>query len=715
MAEAFDDGVLPAMPSAPATNPDEAALTLAKQIAARDENSIPALLTALQTAGFAVRGRNGSLILNPTDASQGMAFDAWEVTAMAKLYDEGWQLSLEDLDSVLAKAIPQLGKDAFSGMFLKSMAASADDVQPLRFWSRLIVELGRQSTNRYDLASDKIDPHSVQLDAIQLSLILMRLAGDLRAASKPTPTPGAKTSSYDEENERSRFQPAVYHPNRAVRLILTDGGDEGPGQPCVLGDLTMTVLDANAIFRTTEWKALINLDEEAKTNSFNIVTILLKFVWTYAALNAEVKMDEPQLVRTKDMTAGDTRTLTARVWFEFDNWPMLNCLRPFLNLTGIDFGNLPNHGAATDVGVDWYLVAGGVDPKVNSGDPNFLATQANATVMFNNGSGTDGETYNKVTGEHGTTTIKVSGRPQDKDLTHFKITAKRKQMAVSIGVRLKGASTEKFLGELTDVIGPALGITTDWKGGLAGGLTEMTFRMHWQLSKVFTFPVKDWEPCHKGWQGTISYLRKLHSIESSSQAVPNLGCCRQTTHAVDLTEQREWNVNTSEGRYEAAALLSNWRGEYDKKDLQALHQTGGSYWCKNVLVDDRTETTTAGSDSGAATFSLVVNGSNFTLILLPSPQEPPDGLEQKAVTHRVVSSSGGNGAFGYQHCGKDDADVTEAQPVKKQPWFFVWGQPVTGTVDPKTPEELSGTRDFPDPADPTGKVTVSWELMHCEK
>lgn len=719
MSDAFEQGVLPDPLPPPTSNPDDAVATLAKQIAARDQQSTPALMTALQMAGYTIRSRKGETILQPTNGGQGMAFNAFSVAAMARLYDQGWQITLDDLDIILGKTMPALSKTPFSTIFLEGIAASAQGDQPLRFWSRLIIELGRNSRPAYDLTAGNVNPHSVHLDAVQISLILMRLGGDIEAASKRRGPPTKTSQSRDAWESFPGLLPAVYHPRRTARLLYTKGDPvvEPEEEPCFLQEGTMTVLDLNAIYRTTEWKQLAGVVEEPGEGGpfgggINAVLTLLKFILTYSALRADVTMDQTPLIRTKDLDAGQTRILTARVWFDLSGWPTLNCLRPFLNLIGVDFGNLPNNGAAKGVGVSWFLNEGGVDLNVTSRDPNFLNAQQAAIVMFDNGGGSPGSVLNRPTDEKGKTTTKVSGRPQIRDLSHFKVFAVNKRMTVAIEIKLKGADVEGFFHELPDVVGPALGVASgDLLGGLIGGLTETLMRMSWRYSKAFPFPVKDWKPCERGWMGTITYSREEHLVDTKSEEAPNTGCCAITTHLRTLSEKRAWNVNSSDGIYQMSTLHSDWSGEFKEDESDSVHTTGHSFWCQTVLSDTRDVSSTEGADAAKSDWTLQVTNSNFMLFGMPN-LDRPDVLVYKHSRFHEHAPSQPNGAAGQAYC--EGGQSSQVDPPRRMSWNLVV-QPIRGAVDPKNPEHLDGVQEMPDPDDPSGKVVVSWDLTHCEQ
>jgi hypothetical protein len=65
MAESFKSGRLPAALPIPSGNPDAAIKALAGQIAAKDKNSTASLLTAMQLAGYTIRGDAGRKVVAP--------------------------------------------------------------------------------------------------------------------------------------------------------------------------------------------------------------------------------------------------------------------------------------------------------------------------------------------------------------------------------------------------------------------------------------------------------------------------------------------------------------------------------------------------------------------------------------------------------------------------------------------------------------------------
>jgi hypothetical protein len=68
----------------------------------------------------------------------------------------------------------------------------------------------------------------------------------------------------------------------------------------------------------------------------------------------------------------------------------------------------------------------------------FKDAQEAAFVLFDNGGGHTGETWNNVTDKNGDATTYISGRPQAQDLSHFKLLTVQKKGAVSDRSEAKG-------------------------------------------------------------------------------------------------------------------------------------------------------------------------------------------------------------------------------------------------------------------------------------
>ncbi len=718
MEAAFESGKLPEPLPIPAGDPDNAAEELAKKVAAKNEQSTAALLTALQMAGFSIRDPKGELYLKPAGATQGMGLDAFSIASMSKLYNHGWHISLADLGTILSTAIPRFRSISLPEALAGGIAASTRGEQPLRFWSRFIVELGKQSSPANDLSSAKVDA-SVQLDAIQTSLILRRLYGDLMSHATSAQSKLPHTTRHSNTNSEGLSpRPAVYHPSARDHFLLTAGDGGDGGSPCDLGEGVKDLLDANGIYRTTEWEALIEevekeVEEEAGAkiaSSANGVLAILRFILMYAALDAEITMDSDVLVRTYDTSPGETRLLTAKVWFDLGNWQILNCLRPFLNLAGMDFGNLPNHGAAEGVGVQWVLVSGGAPlPGQFHNDPQgLLDATHSALVFFDNGGGAEGSTWNKVTDKEGKNSIKVTGNPQPIDLSNRKRQEVMKEMVIAVNIQMKRATAENFVGEILDVLGPALGIASgDLPAGLAAALTETLYRMHLDIGDVFTFPVKDWA-ADGLWTGTITITGDYidnpppHSSVRKASDGEEMGKTTWTHHeerhaSAQLTLTNSLTPGGSQvvtGTGSGKRIYRNTEDSVDTCSDRNYHRPDHVYHEEDQGSEELVDTTFP----GAADIVL-------------------DNSSTNPLKYHISGGMGGvNLRTKFQQSGSSKWSGCGGPSTEKN-----WGGPptigalnaltagATATADPRHPGVLKGSTTV-DSGGYWGKLTISWDL-----
>jgi hypothetical protein len=184
LASAFRSGELPAPLPQPQGTPEQVAAELSRRVIADDEHSTAALLTSLQMSGLSVRADSGSIAYESVKPGQGIVIDAWEVAGLAKLYGEDMQVRLVDLSQALRSMLTPLKNVPVDAMIVDGIRTAAQGKQSsLRFWAQFIVALGRQSSAPYDLVAPRVDTAKVTLDALQLSLILRRLAADVLVAS----------------------------------------------------------------------------------------------------------------------------------------------------------------------------------------------------------------------------------------------------------------------------------------------------------------------------------------------------------------------------------------------------------------------------------------------------------------------------------------------------------------------------------------------------
>lgn len=491
MAKAFDNGSLPEPARLPAGSVDAQAAELAKSVSKGDAQSTAALYAAILAAGYGVRDRDGA-VLQTTERGQGLVFQWWEVASISKLYGDGYGAGLVHLSESFTRNVAELRSVALAAELLEGVRKAArSNHQAQRFWGMFIVELGRQSTEPYDLLG-QVDPAQVRLDSIQMALILSRFTADLVLAGQR------------EGVARSRQRP--------VKATLNNHATtRAPQQPCGGSDAQGLVLDANAALSTSLHSRLGGVQGTNAIRNANIVLSLLKFILSYAMLKTNVLVLSNPMERTKNTQPGGWNAVSARVTID-NKAEAVNCLRPFINAMGLDF-NLPSNGPVSDVKVVWAGVLGFGDESRDWRD-DFLdqftgdaARPADAIVYFPPQPNVDGG-RTQYTNSNGIASIAIVGKPQVKDLSQDKLTEVMKVAGVRAWLQLKPTKIENLTSGLATTV-DVLGVVNSFAGldiasGIAGLITEAAYRLNWFPTKTYYFLVKDWEPCTGEWGGTIT-------------------------------------------------------------------------------------------------------------------------------------------------------------------------------------------------------------------
>ena len=666
MAKAFSEGKLPEPLRLPRGNVDQQAASLAKAVSLRDESSTAALYAALLAAGFAVRDNDGS-IMQTSERGQGLILDSWELAATAKLYGEDYGVMLSHLSDSFTRGIPEFKDAPLASVVLDGIRAGASSNNtPVRFLSRFIVELGKNSKPSYDLLSD-VDPTKTRFDAIQVSLILSRLSGDLRAAEQKTA-------------HHAKPLPANWQ------------------SPCETTAREDLILDYNALASTSLFGILAN-KVGGKLKKYggaagvaNLFTTVFKFILTYSLVDVEITMDGDMLERTKSNTThGDVRTLTAKLKILPSSWEKMKCVRFALNLAGIDV-SLPSAGPLSDTTVQWNLVRGGDSQGIFGAVVDWISGEdEREDIVFLNPK--DGK---RTADESGVSTIYVIGAAQKQDLTRRKVFELYKAAGVNVGVQIKPTKikdAEAALSNLMDVVGIIFSfLTEDFIGGGVGVVFEAMYRTNWYSSKPFYFLVKDWEPCKGHWQGTITYTSQFKEVGS----------------AENLHLKQSWN---DEAFYEAQAEIPGRKDDQGQQiakvqatasERKEMISTG-----KGVCYRSSTQIRELnGSETATTTgFSVTVNprSGQYTV---SAPTILVNAKGSDSVVSRVLGTC--NNPF--------NKDVTRSSPLALSLDAVGPTLDGKGTIDPSNPDVISGTDSTTLPTQRGGerKVTIKWSLRKCQ-
>ncbi|MBA3444734.1 MAG: hypothetical protein H0T58_07785 [Gemmatimonadales bacterium] len=510
---------LPPAAVAAGDNAEEQAADLAGQFLAGGGRAFPALVAAVQLAGFSIRNPDGTMALQPEGPSQGIAFERYEVNALAELARERRTVSvpLSSFAAELASPLSQLQDAPMVDLLLDGIRQHAvDSVGPLPFWAMFIVELGRQAKAHppYDLLAN-VDSARVQLDALQMAFLAKRLAGDMVAAA----------------HQENAGQKSVGM--RRTLPVFLAAYTQSSG-PCTFEDDAGKIVDLAALGTTTAFGELLEyLDSKGVkgaegmgkfANYANLVLAYLQLVISHLAFDMQFEMQsEPPLVRTRDMRpkVGETKTLVTTVKMNLGKIEWINCLRMPLNAMGLDF-SVDGDGPVEGASVSWTASAGFSDVAIYRGGTEQLVryvTNDDSRIQTG-GSVTGGHSItDQSTDSEGRARVQVEGVGQRANLGREPRPVMKNAVAAA-QVVLKPANMFR---DLKDAVSTA-------SGGLSGLLTmpaELLYRTRWTFGGWYDFPVRDWK-AGNGWSGWVSYTRIEQ--QRSSEKRQSICCGGQTTN-----------------------------------------------------------------------------------------------------------------------------------------------------------------------------------------
>ena len=474
---------LPGDPGAPppVTVPTEpGAAALAARLEAGGAQSLPALNEALAASGLAVRSlSDGSTLVAPAAPSQGLALAEFDPEALALLQATGTRVSLAELGSVLAGLLPGTDGAQLAGRMLQDLRTQVDSSIPtVRTWAWLIVALGREAPQPYDLLGE-ITPEQVQLDSVQRTLLVLRLSGDLAVY--------AQRHGAQLESRRQQLQST-------------------PVKQCTFGGLEGTIMDAAATGITTAFGTLLDyLDSvdlpgvdraSVALATANITLAYLKLGFSLIVFNIDVDLDAVPVVRTQSMSqeGEGPYTASAKVYFDFGSGVQyLNCLRLGLNALGLD-ASVPNSGVVEGADIRWRLEGA----EGTSGPEKWLEI-----LPYLAGE----EVRHDKTDAAGKVDVRFEGRRQRWNVGSSPTPVQKRGQVLAI-TALKAANVA---GDVVDAIGTVL-------GAASAGITIVPelFNRMCPLAGVVDFPIIDWTPSG---DGTTSFFYIDREWEHAGQVV----------------------------------------------------------------------------------------------------------------------------------------------------------------------------------------------------
>ncbi|MEQ1603490.1 MAG: hypothetical protein ABL999_01325 [Pyrinomonadaceae bacterium] len=514
---------LPSAAPLPFGNLDHAAAIMAQQILRSDAKSLPVLLTALQASGFTVIDKNGKVLLRPANGKgQGLSIYDFEAVGSLKIDRTQIKFPLETIAAMITKKVPEIPARQFGELMLRDLRASAErnDDPYLRFWARLIIELGNVPGNRIDMMDVPVS--RVEFNILQTTLMLRRLQGVFHRLNNKT---GTLTGP---DLRRIGFMPAAFRLEQPVFRLTSHSVTQNP---CNLTGDQALILDGAAIQLSTWNGAIVGSFNRPGLNAgIQIANAALawgKLAASVTMLRGTIHVQEGPLIRTLNSDTSklsNRRLLVGRFWSEVGDVEALNCLRPTLNLmTGLDF-NLPTGGPLGDVAAEWRF-KGDNDTRVNDA----ATRNTDAFVDFeidkaDRAKGNNPDPQKQVTDDLGLTKMWLVGKPKVPAILSGPIDVPKK---AEVYVTLTLKSAKDFKQNVIDFSGFVIGASQSvsatgvdpiaFTTALIGAGAEVGYRTPFTAARAVV-PVIDHEQCQGGWTGTVTY-----TVVDSSKSKVNRG------------------------------------------------------------------------------------------------------------------------------------------------------------------------------------------------
>lgn len=515
----------------------ELAIRAAAAILKNDENSLPALIGALQKAGFHLIDKDQKILFPPTGISNGTAFFDFEVAGMLRATQLGAVTTLEKMAGMLTGEDPQLKTLRLASLFLSDLQAAStltrerietgardemSSTQQKAFLAALVLELGSQTGGLTTINS--------KINLIQASIIERRFLGDLAATYSEfqsrqaffIPQRPMLDSRDDVRFMNASWSPPVQDPCKAIEAIDKIQGYESKGRKVIKAfDRVMNTLATGEytddvpggilkkIPESNQFKKMFEERFKKVADGFEKLNIVMSYVKLIAAnmnIKADLQVEDPMpLIRTKhNRNTGQERVVTAKFNIEFTGSEEINCTAKAAKLmTGLEV-EVPEDGPLKDVPVIWEMLVEGDRYSRHAGYP----------VLVDAVDKTRGDTSRQRTNELGENKIKLTGKPQARNLEQEPVVplATKADLRVSVATEKMDASKDIpkiFSFGLGGKFGPAA--IVEIAPEILGKMALRSFRV--------SVPVRDWQPCSEDWGGIITVHRELHKTVSELRKI----------------------------------------------------------------------------------------------------------------------------------------------------------------------------------------------------
>jgi hypothetical protein len=337
---------------------------------------------------------------------------------------------------------------------------------------------------------------------LQLSLILRRLSVRLASLGR-------------ESNLHQKFEMT---PVQTAKSLAQSVQDQSSGfNGCYYGD---AFADYNAFIGTTAFSKLMDYlsahgvpgaeSLSRIAERANLTAVAAKAIIALSMVDIHVTMDEHgrPLRRTRDMNAGEQRTLSAKLAYSTQALRLISCLRLPSNIgLGIDI-DIPKSGDIEGALIQWSFESGGVTSMealrravatlANQPDQPGSAivqwTQTNKIRALIANERADADyVSNSTTDEDGHAEIGVEGAPQTRTIP-LDAASYAKTFSVKLSIALQQNPIHKSV-----LNGLAIFLSGASPSSLAAAALDLYLGSRWTHSRVVEFDLRDWEGGNWAW------------------------------------------------------------------------------------------------------------------------------------------------------------------------------------------------------------------------
>jgi len=534
------------------------AASAAKEILKYDERSLSVLIAAIRKSGFSIINSNQKVLYPPVNGGNGMAFYDFEVAGMLRSSAMGAVTTVAKLTTSLENGDADMKALGLGTLILNDLqrARSSKDPQN-QFLATLIFELGKGVS---DLAT--ATPAQARLNLMQASLLERTLLGDFLFAYETWATENGSLRQPRQLFGRPQgvtFMNVSWRPNvddcGGISDITKLQGYESKVKKIVdliFGSGTMpSVWNGPKSFVKKKFENFAKGVEKA-----NLVLAWVKMVIAYMNLEAKITVEDPlPLIRTKhNRNSGQDRIVTGNFSINFPKATTINCTGKAIKaVIGLDL-SVPDHGPLKNVPVKWLPVLEGRGYERFSEYPVWL--DANDS--------TRGDISKQKTDDAGNSKIKLTGKPQARNLENEAVVPLGKKAELKVSVATEDMDASEDIPKIFWFgVGGDFGVTA-----LIELAPDIMAKMALKDFRVVV-PVRDWQPCSQDWGGTIRAVLEQHAtlvIKANKMSNGNsTGDGMKTIHKID-----EVNVTLNPRTEEERLALKPMKPAY--LDLRGSHR-----------------------------------------------------------------------------------------------------------------------------------------------